>query len=74
VSWKTQLSAIIATSSTEAELNSAAYCAAEVALFESWRKNLDLCKCLPQSFFEEKNGAIALGNSGTLKFVPSTLI
>jgi hypothetical protein len=31
VSWKTKLSAIIATSSTEAELISAAYCAIEVA-------------------------------------------
>jgi len=50
VSWKTKLSAIIATSSTEAELISAAYCAAEVAFFESWLKNLVLCKCLQQLF------------------------
>jgi hypothetical protein len=40
VSWKTKLSAIIAISSTEAELISAAYCAAEVAFIRKLAQEL----------------------------------
>ena len=67
VSWKTKLSAIIATSSTEAELISAAYCAAEVAFIRKLAQELGFVQVSPTIIFEDNNGAIALGNSGHFK-------
>ena len=67
VSWKTKLSAIIATSSTEAELISAAYCAAEVAFIRKLAQEIGFVQVSPTIIFEDNNGAIALGNSGHFK-------
>jgi hypothetical protein len=67
VSWKTKLSAIITTSSTEAELISAAYCAAEVAFIRKLAQELGFVQVSPTIIFEDYNGAIALGNSGHFK-------
>ena len=64
MSWKTKLSAIIATSSTEAELISAAYCAAEVAFLRKLAQELGFVQVSPTIIFEDYNGAIALGTSG----------
>jgi hypothetical protein len=72
VSWKTKLSAIIITSSTEVELISAAYCAAEVAFIRKLAQELGFVQVSPTIIFEDNNGAIALGNSGHFKDWNST--
>ena len=67
VSWKTKLSAIIATSSTEAELISAAYCSAEIAFLRKLAQELGFAQVSPTIIFEDNNGAMALGKSGHFK-------
>ena len=67
VSWKTKLSAILATSSTEAELISAAHCAAEVAFLRKLAQELGFTQVSPTVIYEDNNGCIALGNSGHFK-------
>ncbi len=67
MSWKTKHSTVIATSSTEAELISAAYCAAEVAFLRKLAQELGFVQVSPTIIFEDNNGAIALGNSGHFK-------
>ena len=67
VSWKTKLSAILATSSTEAELISAAHCAAEVAFLRKLAEELGFNQVSPTVIYEDNNGCIALGNSGHFK-------
>ena len=67
VSWKTKLSAIIATSSTEAELISAAYCSAEIAFLRKLAQELGFAQVSPTITFEDNNGAMALGKSGHFK-------
>jgi hypothetical protein len=71
VSWKTKHSAIIGTSSTEAELINVAYCAASSLSSKVGSRTWQVS---PTIFFEDYNGAIALGNSGHLRGVPNTLI
>jgi len=63
VSWKTKLSAIIATSSTEAELISDAYCAAEVAFLRKLAQELGFVQVSPTVIFEDNNGTIAIGKT-----------
>ena len=67
VSWKTKISAIIATSSTETELISVPYCAAEVDFLRKLAQELGFVQVSPTIIFEDNNGAIALGNSGHFK-------
>jgi len=67
VSWKTKLSAIIATSSTEAELISAAYCAAEVAFLRKLAQELGFVQVSPTVIFEDINGTIAIGKTSHFK-------
>jgi hypothetical protein len=55
VSWKTKLSAIIATSSTEAELISAAYCAPEVAFLRKLAQEVGFVQVSPTIIFEDNN-------------------
>ncbi len=74
VSWKTKLSTIIITSSTEAELISTAYCAAEVAFLRKLAQELGFVQVSPTIIFEDNNGTISLGNSGHLRDVLSILI
>jgi hypothetical protein len=66
VSWKTKLSAIL-TTSTEAELISAAHCAAEVAFLRKLAEELGFHQVSPTIIYEDNNGCIALGNSGHFK-------
>ena len=68
VSWKTKLSAIIATSSTEAELIAAAYCTAEVVFLRKLAQELGFVQVSSTVIFEDNNGTIALGKTG----VPNT--
>ena len=67
VSWKTKLSAIIATSSTEAELISAAYCSAEIAFLRKLAQELGFAQVSPTIIFEDNNGAMTFGKSGHFK-------
>ena len=59
--------AILATSSTEAELISAAHCAAEVAFLRKLAEELGFHQVSPTIIYEDNNGCIALGNSGHFK-------
>ena len=74
VSWKTKLSTIITTSSTEAERISAAYIPAEIAFLRKLAQELGFVQVSPTIIFEDNNGAITLGNSGHLRGVLSILI
>jgi len=47
VAWKANLSAIIDTSSTEAELISDSYCAAEIAFIRKWAPELGFVQPSP---------------------------
>ena len=67
VSWKTKLSAIIATSSTEAELISVVYCSSELAFLRKLAQELGFVQVSPTIIFEDNNGAMALGKSGHFK-------
>ena len=55
VSWKTKLSAILATS-TEAELISAAHCAAEVVFLRKLAEELGFHQVSPTIIYEDNNG------------------
>ena len=55
MSWKTKLSAIIATSSTEAELISVAYCAAEIVFLRNLAQELGFVQLSPTIIFEDNN-------------------
>jgi hypothetical protein len=67
VSWKTKLSTIIVTSSTEVERISAAYIPAEIAFLRKLAQELGFVQESPTIIFEDNNGAIPLGNSGHFK-------
>ncbi len=60
MSWKTTLSAIITTSSTEAELISAAYCAIEVVFLRKLDQELGFVQVSPTIIFEDNNGLLHL--------------
>jgi hypothetical protein len=68
VSRKTKLSTIIATSSTEAELISAAYCAAEVAFIRKLAQELGFVQVSPTIIFEDDNGYFKFEHSETEEY------
>ena len=67
VSWKTKLSAIIATSSTETELIGVVYCSVEIVFRRKLAQELGFAQVSPTIIFEDNNGAMALGKSGHFK-------
>jgi hypothetical protein len=67
VSWKTKLSQIIVTSSTEAELISAVNYVAEIVFLRKLDQEHGFVRVSPTTIFEDNNGVIAIGNVGHFK-------
>ena len=65
--WKTKLSAILATSSTESELISVTHCASAVAFLRTLAEELGFHQVSPTIIYEDNNDCLALGNSGHFK-------
>ena len=76
MSWTTKLAVIIATSSTEAELISDAYCAAEVVFLRKLDQELGFVQVSPTIFLKITvlNGLLHLAIRVILTGVPSILI
>jgi hypothetical protein len=74
VSWKTKLSTIIVTSSTEVERISAAYIPAEIAFLRKLAQELGFVQVSPTIIFEDNNGLLHLTIRVILRGVPSILI
>jgi hypothetical protein len=66
-SWKSKLSQMITTSSTETELISATYCDTKIVFLRKLAQELGFVEVSPTIMFEVNNGAIAIGNSGHFK-------
>jgi hypothetical protein len=76
MSWKSKLSAIIVTSSTKADLISAAYCAAAVALHPKLAQELGFVEVSPleEFFVKITTGLLHLVIRVILRGVPSIVI
>jgi hypothetical protein len=67
LSWKTNLSVILVTSSIETEMISVAHCATEVDFLRKLAEELGFNQVSPAFIYEDNNGCIDLENSGHFK-------